>query len=360
MPKQRFGLGRGLDALIPGGGSLPTISDETPLDTSLANSAIFAVPVSAVAPNPHQPRMPLGEDAQLLELASSIQEYGLLQPVLVRYDGLDDGGEPRYQLIAGERRWRAAQLAGLDAMPAVIREATPQLMLEMALVENLQRTDLNPLEEAQGYLTLIEEYQLTQEDVAARIGRNRSTIANTLRLLQLPDEVREMLVTMPKAFTEGHARAVLQITGDAERIAATKQIIAQKMSVRGAEELARRYNEASLRLTPDRHGARVRVQSYETRQLEEDFTRSCEMKVRLQRSTKGSGSATFYFTNDDQLNTLYERLVRTVNARIVGGDGDGNGLPLLTGGDGLESIDGLLDDTFDMSFDGADEPHSDN
>lgn len=358
MPKQRFGLGRGLDALIPGGASLATVSDETPLDTSLSNSAIFAVPVNAIVPNTHQPRMPMGDEGQLLELAASIQEYGLLQPVLVRFDGQDDEGEPRYQLIAGERRWRAAQLAELETIPAVIREATPQLMLEMALVENLQRTDLNPLEEAQGYQTLVDEYGLTQEEVAARIGRNRSTIANTIRLLQLPGEVREMLVMMPKVFTEGHARAVLTITDDMQRIAAAKQIVAQKMSVRGAEELARRYNEASLRLTPDRHGARVRVQSYETRQLEEDFTRACEMKVRLQRNTKGQGSVTFFFSNDEQLNTLYERLVRMVNAQIV--SGDGNGLPLLTSGDGLESIDGLLDDTFDITFDGADEPHSDN
>ena len=352
MPKQRYGLGRGLDALIPGGASLPTVSDETPLDTGLSNSAVFELPVNDIVPNMHQPRMQMADDAQLLELASSIQEYGLLQPVLVRYDGQDDRGESRYQLIAGERRWRAAQLAGLETIPAVIREATPQLMLEMALVENLQRTDLNPLEEAHGYLTLIDEYHLTQEEVASRVGRNRATVANTIRLLQLPDEVREALVTMPKVFTEGHARAVLQINGNAERIAATKQIIAQTMSVRGAEELARRYNEASLQLTPDRHGARVRVQSYETRQLEEEFTRSCEMKVRLQRSTKGRGSITFYFTNEDQLNQLHERLVRTVNARIVGGDP--NGLPLLTSADGLDGMDELLDN---IAFD---DPHGDN
>lgn len=360
MPKQRYGLGRGLDALIPGGASLPTISEETPLDTSLANSAIFAVPVNAIIPNTHQPRMPMSDDTQLLELASSIQEYGLLQPVLVRIDGLNERGEPRYQLIAGERRWRAAQLAGLATIPAVIREATPQLMLEMALVENLQRTDLNPLEAAQGYLTLIEEYGLTQEEVAARVGRDRASVANTIRLLQLPEEVREKLVTLPNVFTEGHARAVLQINGDAERIMATQKIIAEGMSVRAAEDLARRYNEASLRLTPDRHGARVRVQSYETRQLEEEFTQACEMKVRLQRATKGHGSITFYFTNEDQLNVLHERLVRMVNARIV--SGDGNGVPLLAGGNGLDTVDELLDDTFDITFDSADDPdsHGDN
>src|SRR5215467_14197740 len=177
MPKQRFGLGRGLDALIPGASIVP---DDTPLDTSLANSAIFEVPVAAIAPNPLQPRLAVSEDdPQLQELATSIGEFGLLQPLLLTLDGQDEYG-PRYRLIAGERRWRAAQLAGLEAVPAIIREATPQQMLEMALVENLQRTDLNPLEEAQGYLMLIEEYGLTQEQVAERLGRNRATVANTI------------------------------------------------------------------------------------------------------------------------------------------------------------------------------------
>ena len=218
------------------------------------------MPVDAISPNPLQPRAPLGDDEQLRELAESIQNYGLLQPLLVAVES-EDEDEPRYQLIAGERRWRAARLAGLDYVPVVIREVTPQLMLEMALVENLQRTDLNALEEAQGYLMLIEEYGLTQEQVAERIGRNRATVANTIRLLQLPDEVREALITMPKVFTEGHARAVLQINGEAERIAAMKLIIAQKMSVRAAEELARRYNEAALQLSADRRGGATRAQS---------------------------------------------------------------------------------------------------
>ena len=133
MPKQRFGLGRGLDALIPG---TTTIPDDLPMDSSLSNSALFEIPVRAVAPNPHQPRMPLGDDEALRELAASIEEHGLLQPVLVALDG-EDGAGPRYRLIAGERRWRAARLAGLEFIPAVIREATPLLMLELALVENL-------------------------------------------------------------------------------------------------------------------------------------------------------------------------------------------------------------------------------
>jgi ParB family transcriptional regulator, chromosome partitioning protein len=364
MPKQRFGLGRGLDALIPGA---TPVSDDAALDTGLSASALFEVPVEAIAPNPQQPRAPTGDDEQLLQLADSIQQYGLLQPLLVRVVGADEG-EARYQLIAGERRWHAAQLAGLERVPVVIKEATPQLMLEMALVENLQRTDLNPLEEAQGYATLIDEYHLTQEDVAQRIGRNRATVANTIRLLQLPEEVREALVTMPKVFTEGHARAVLQINGEAERIHAMKQIIAQKMSVRQAEELARRYNEASLRLTPDRRGGKSRPQSYETRVLEEEFTRAVQMKVRLQRTTKGKGSLTLFFANEEQLNLLYQWLVAT---REGGADGPGaifgqGGLDLsalvgmrdaggpegANGANGANGADqGRADDTFDVTFD---------
>lgn len=333
MPKQRFGLGRGLDALIPGAenisGSISgplsqplarppaRVSDALALDTGLASSALYEVPIDAIAPNAQQPRGPVGDDEQLDDLAASIRQYGLLQPLLVALDGADDAGEPTYQIIAGERRWRAALLAGLDRVPVVIRDATPQLMLEMALVENLQRTDLNPLEAAQGYLMLAEEYGLTQEQIGTRVGRDRVTIANTIRLLQLPQEVREALLTMPKVFTEGHARAVLQIVGDAERIEAMQHIIAQKMSVRQAEELARRYNAAAIRLTPDRRGGTVRQPSHETRALEEEFTRAIEMKVRLQRNVRGNGSLTLYFTNDQQLQTLYERLVAE-QARIVG------------------------------------------
>ena len=350
MPKQRFGLGRGLDALIPGSVSLPgasVVSDEIPMDTSLSNSALFEVPVTAISPNPQQPRMPLGDDEQLLELAASIQEFGLLQPLLVTLED-DDDEQPRYQLIAGERRWRAAQIAGLERVPVIIRDATPQLMLEMALVENLQRTDLNPLEEAQGYRMLIDDYQLTQEQVADRVGRKRTTIANTLRLLQLPDTVREALVTMPKVFTEGHARAVLQINGEAERVDAMKTIIAQGLNVRQAEELARRYNAVALRLTPDRRGARVHQQSYETRQLEEEFTQAIEMKVRLQRNNKGKGSLTLFFTNEDQLQRLYERLVAQ-NALANGLDG----LGLANGGvRGL--LDSMVGPSLDSGFGGED------
>ena len=307
MPKQRSGLGRGIDALIP---DTSPMASESYLGNgqAYAGAGIFDIPIGAIAPNPHQPRAALTEDEALLELATSIQEYGLLQPILVSASGADEDG-PRYTLIAGERRLRAAQLAGLGSVPALVKEATPQTMLEMALVENLQRSDLNPLEAAQGYVTLIEEYGLTQDAVAQRVGRNRVTISNTIRLLGLPERVREWLLTTPQTFTEGHARAVLQITGDDERTAAAQRIIAEGMSVRQAEEYARRCNEASLLLTADRRGGKSRPQSYETKVLEEEFTRAVQLKVRLQRTTRGKGSLTLYFANEDQLQLIYQMLV---------------------------------------------------
>jgi ParB family transcriptional regulator, chromosome partitioning protein len=349
MPKQRFGLGRGLDALIPSGSSpvnrapstsIPHVPDETLLDTSLSPSALYEVPCDAIAPNPQQPRGPAEEDdEQLNELASSIGRYGLLQPLLVAIVGADEEGEPVYQLIAGERRLRAALMAGLEHVPVVIREATPQQMLEMALVENLQRTDLNPLEEAQGYLMLQEEYNLTQEQIATRVGRDRSTVANTIRLLQLPEEVRAYLVTMPKVFTEGHARAVLQVVGDSERIELAKLIISQRMSVRQAEELARRYNEAAIRLTPDRRGGAGARRTVEIEALEEDFRRAVEMKVRLMRNAKGRGSLTLYFNNEDQLQILYQRLVAA--------QGGASGYSGFTGED--DAVSALLGESYDAS-----------
>src|SRR5262249_47586016 len=345
MPKQRYGLGRGLDALIPGaraeGSSVRAVSEDVTLDTALSSSSLIEVPVEAISPNPLQPRAPLGDDEQMRELAESIQGVGLLQPLLVAVES-DDEEETRYQLIAGERRWRAARLAGLEYVPVFIRdrEVTPQQMLELALVENLQRTDLNALEEAQGYLMLIEEFGLTQDEVAQRVGCKRPTVANTIRLLTLPEVVRNMLVTMPRAFTEGHARAVLQINGEAERIAVANLIVAKEMSVRQAEELARQYNQAALQLGTDRRGGATRPQSPETRFLEEEFTRAVEMKARLQRTVKGKGSLTLFFTNEQQLQTLYERLVG--GSRSLGNGDDAYEL----GMSGAGTLEGLLEDPY--------------
>src|SRR3954453_23345145 len=215
-PSER-GLGRGLGALIP----RPSVG-------------LREVPVQAVRPNPWQPRHTFDQQ-QLEELAQSIREHGVLQPILVSQQ--PDG---TYQLITGERRWRAVQLAGLESVPALVKEDTPLASLEMALVENIQRSDLNPLEEAHAFRQLLDEHGLTQEQLAHRIGKSRVAVTNTLRLLQLPDTVREALAN--GTITEGHARAILTANGEPKRLAVLARVLDEHLSVRDTEALAREMN----------------------------------------------------------------------------------------------------------------------
>src|SRR5438270_6043938 len=209
-PAHDRGLGRGLGALIP-----------------RASAGLREIPVDAIRPNPWQPRTHFDEQ-ELHELAQSIREHGLLQPVLVsqRRDGT-------FQLITGERRWRAVQLAGLPTVPAMVKEATPQASLELALVENIQRRDLNPLEEAHAFRQLLDEHGLTQDQLGQRIGKSRVAITNTLRLLHLPEAVREALAT--GSVTEGHARAILMATGETQRLQLLERVLADHLSGRDTE-----------------------------------------------------------------------------------------------------------------------------
>src|SRR6202165_191658 len=211
------GLGRGLGALIP-----------------RTTIGLREVPVGDIRPNPWQPRTHFDEQ-DLEELAQSIREHGVLQPVLVSQQ--PDGS---FQLITGERRWRAVQLAGMPTVPAMVKEATPQASLEMALVENIQRRDLNPLEEAHAFRQLIEEHGLTQERLAQRIGKSRVAVTNTLRLLHLPDAVRQALAN--GVVSEGHARAILMCTGEVQRLRLLKRGLDQHLSVRDTEAGAREKN----------------------------------------------------------------------------------------------------------------------
>jgi ParB family chromosome partitioning protein len=222
---RRSGLGKGLEALIP--------TDEAPpAPTGAAAGALLReVPVAAVAPNRHQPRKQF-DDASLAELAASISELGVLQPILVREQEGD-----RFELIAGERRWRAAQLAGLTSVPAVVRPAGDAASLEQALVENLHRDDLNPLEEAAAYQQLVDEFDLTQEQVAVRVGKSRSAVANTVRLLQLPAPVQAMVGD--GRLSAGHARALLATRDRSFQRSLAEQIVAEGMTVRQVEELMR-------------------------------------------------------------------------------------------------------------------------
>ncbi len=278
-------LGRGLEALIP-----PRADRES--------GGVRQVPVTSVVPNPHQPRQRMDPES-LAELAASIKEHGVLQPLIV---STLPGDPPRYQLIAGERRLEAARLAGLDVVPVIVKEVTPEQMLELALVENIQRADLNPLEEAAAYRQLVEEFGLTQQEIAERVGKNRVSVANALRLLRLPDFVQSVLAG--GQISEGHARALLGLEDDLEAMRlALKKVIGERLSVRQTEELVRR-----LRAAPPSPKA-TRTVSPETRALEQEFARALGTKVSLARSKKG-GRLTIHFYSEEELQKLYEILVQ--------------------------------------------------
>jgi ParB family chromosome partitioning protein len=222
------GLGRGLGALIPG--AAQASSDE-----------IRELPTDAIAPNPHQPRTVIDQDA-IDELADSIKKVGVLQAIIVRPH--TDG----YQIIAGERRWRAARVAGLETVPVRVMVSTETESLELALIENLQRQDLNSMEEARGYKRLLSVYQMTQAELAEKVSKSRSAITNTLRLLDLPDEIQDLL--SGDRLTAGHARAILSLSEEDRRMRLAERIMAEGLSVREAEALARLYQAGQVERAP--------------------------------------------------------------------------------------------------------------
>jgi ParB family chromosome partitioning protein len=282
MPK-RTGLGRGLEALIPVGEPPPGLQQ---------------VPVDAIRPNPMQPRSGLDSEA-LDELAASIQEHGLIQPLVVTTPA---PGE--YQLIAGERRLEAARIAGLTHVPVLVKEATPQQVLELALVENIQRADLKPLEEASAYRQLIDEFGLTQEAVAERVGKSRATVANAVRLLRLPAPIKTALAD--GRISEGHARALLGLDDEQQQLGILITILRRGLNVRQTEELVRRM------LAPPPEEAPEARPSIALRALEEDFRRALGTKVQLQRNRKGQGRLVIHFYSEEELQTIYDAIVGEV------------------------------------------------
>jgi len=283
----RRGLGKGLAALIP----------TTPLEP--ATAGVREVSVDAISPNPRQPRQTQDLDA-LQELADSIREHGLIQPLIVTAAPPDQQAVGvQYQLIAGERRWAAARLASLTTVPVIVKEATPQQMLELALVENIQRADLNPLEEATAYHQLIEEFGLRQEDVAARVGKSRVTVANVVRLLRLPDKVKAAL--LEDRITEGHARALLAAENPETMIQLLKAVIRRGLNVRQTEELVRRQTaEAKPKVKED--------PSPDTVALENRFREALGTKVTLSRSKKG-GKLVIHFYSEEELQVIYDAII---------------------------------------------------
>lgn len=281
---RKSGLGKGLDALIPTGDA-----------TTPSAGGVLHISLDEIIPNPRQPRVNFDPD-KLRELADSILEHGILQPLVVT--PTEDGAG--YQLIVGERRWQAARLAGLDTVPAVMRDVTDQDQLVIALIENLQRTDLNPLEAADGYKQLADEFNLSHEAIAMRVGKSRTAVSNSLRLLKLSAGVREAL--QAAQISEGHARALLGLSTAQAQTAALQTVIKRELNVRQTEDLVRR-------LSGERRRKRTASQpSPEIADIEEKLRQSLGTRVTLKKGPRG-GTIVIRFFSDEELDTLVERLL---------------------------------------------------
>jgi ParB family chromosome partitioning protein len=285
MVERRPALGKGLSALIP----------DAPENLASARVSI-EIDIDLLEPNDYQPRGHM-EDERLEHLAQSIKANGIIQPIVARQ--LDQG---RYQIIAGERRWRAAQRAGLDKVPVVVKDVTAhekQRRLEMALIENIQREDLNPIEEAQAYQKLVDEFGLKHDEIAAQVGKDRSSVANTLRLLRLPEEVRAEVAT--GRLSMGHARAIVSLEGEADQRRVARDVLTRNLSVRETEAIVKKASP------PSAPPPQVRKKDVHTRAAEEQLRVSLGTAVEIKRRGKG-GVVEIAFTSEDELQRIYEYL----------------------------------------------------
>lgn len=280
-PKKKNGLGKGLDALF--------------LDNAIDESAssVSRLPINDIEPNRDQPRKTFDEEA-LGELAKSIADHGVIQPLLVR--PMTDGS---YQLIAGERRWRASRMAGLTEVPVVIREMSDSEAMELALVENLQREDLNPIEEARGFQLLMETYALTQEQAASRVGKSRPAVANAMRLLLLPDDVLQMVET--GVLSAGHARALLGLAQSDDMVALAKQIVEKGLSVRETERLVKTATQDK----PKRE-KRVKKRDVFYDEAELAFSDALGREAKVFLSSGGKGTVEIEFFGKEDLGKLLQ------------------------------------------------------
>ena len=275
--KGRKVLGRGLDALIPTEGP----------------SGLREVPVDQIEPNPQQPRQRF-ERAALEDLAQSIRDHGIVQPLVVSAIG-----DERYRLIVGERRWQASKLAGLETVPVVVKDVSDRQSLELALIENIQRADLNPLEEAAAYTRLMQDFGLTQADVGQQVGKSRVAVTNTMRLLLLPEVAKRAVIE--GRITEGHARALLALSDKQSQMAALERIERDDLTVRATEELVRRLLEPrTTRVTRDK--------SPDIEAVEDDLRRALGTKVSLHHGKRG-GRIVIEYYSDEEFQGLYERLL---------------------------------------------------
>jgi len=288
MTSKRPGLGKGLEALIP-----------THPDGEILSEfgGVLEVPLDLIAANPHQPRK--GFDVgKLKELAASIKEHGIIQPLILSAQDAD--ADQKYAVIAGERRLRAAELAGLKTIPAILREADSQDHLILALIENVQRADLNPLEAASAYQSLAVEFSLSHQEISKRVGKSRTAVTNTIRLLDLPDVVQQAV--RKNQVSMGHARALLALPNIKAQSSALQTILTQELNVRQTEALVNKFKGKQKPKPPKKD-----PKSPELKSLEEELQSSLGTKVRLTRNKGGKGTITIHYYSDEEFNTLLDK-----------------------------------------------------
>jgi ParB family chromosome partitioning protein len=297
MSERKRGLGRGLEALL--GQAAPRAAPEA----GAGSDALLQIPVGQLERGRYQPRLDMREES-LAELADSIRAQGLVQPIIVRELGVPPPGEAqRYEIIAGERRWRAARLAGLERIPAVVRQVGDEAAVAMALIENIQRENLNPLEEARALGRLISEFGLTHQEAADAVGRSRATVSNLLRLLELPDEVRTLVEQ--RQIEMGHARALLALEQKRQQVEVGALVAKKGLSVRETEALVRRLLEHGA-AGPDRD--RAREPDPDIRRLESDLADRLGARVELRHAASGRGRLVISYHSLDELDGILARI----------------------------------------------------
>jgi len=297
MPKKRGSLGRGLSAIL--GNNTTKIPAEIRDDGAPLVGQTYEISISEIETNPFQPRIKFNQE-KLHQLAASIEQLGIIQPITVR-----NLQKNKYQLISGERRFRASQLAGLNKIPAFVRIANDQEMLEMALVENIQREDLNPIEIALSYQRLIDEIKLTQEECSERVGKNRSTVTNFLRLLKLPSKMQKGLIN--GEISAGHARALISIQNSDTQINIYHDIIENGYSVREVEQLAKDFRNKHYKRTSGKKAISIpNLLPFEQQKMAHDLSKNLDTEIELKRNKKGKGKLIIHFNNDTDLATIFE------------------------------------------------------
>ena len=289
------GLGKGLDALIPS--TIEVKNEKVKVDNSVEESSDKLVKITMVEPNREQPRKNFDEDS-LLELAESIKQFGLLQPILVQ------DRKTYYEIVAGERRWRAAKMAGLKEVPVIIRDLTEQEIVEISLIENIQRENLNPIEEAMAYKRLLTEFNLKQDEVAEIVSKSRTAVTNSMRLLKLCDEVQQMIID--DMITTGHARALISIEDKEQQYTIAQKIFDEKLSVRDVEKLVKDLNK------PIKEKKKIeKDKSLEIiyQDIEEKLKQSLGTKVAISSKGEGIGKIEIEFYNNDDLEKITDRLM---------------------------------------------------